>query len=81
LGNARRSQRTRISSTHKARKLGIAKLLAAKHGVEIEFNISQLPPGVHGIHVHNVGKCERAGFHERWTALESVCEEALKRQS
>jgi Cu-Zn family superoxide dismutase len=43
-------------------KIGTAKLLAAKHGVRIEFDISQLPPGVHGVHVHNVGKCEGPDF-------------------
>ena len=42
--------------------IGTAKLLAAKHRVRIEFDISQLPPGVHGVHVHNVGKCEGPDF-------------------
>ncbi len=43
-------------------KIGTAKLLAEKHGVKIEVTVSQLPPGVHGIHVHNVGKCEGPDF-------------------
>ena len=40
------------------RKIGTAKILAAKQGVRIEVKVSQLPPGLHGIHIHNVGKCE-----------------------
>jgi Cu-Zn family superoxide dismutase len=43
-------------------KIGAAKLLAEKHGVKIEVNVSQLPPGTHAIHVHNVGKCEGPDF-------------------
>jgi hypothetical protein len=36
--------------------------LAAKQGVEIDVNVSQLSAGVHGIHIHNVGKCEGPDF-------------------
>jgi Cu-Zn family superoxide dismutase len=43
-------------------KIGTAKILAAKQGVKIEVNVSQLPPGIHGIHIHNVGKCEGPDF-------------------
>jgi Cu-Zn family superoxide dismutase len=43
-------------------KIGTAKILAAKEGVKIEVNVSQLPPGIHGIHIHNVGKCEGPDF-------------------
>ena len=42
-------------------KIGTAKILAAKEGVNIEVNASQLPPGIHGVHIHNVGKCDPAG--------------------
>jgi superoxide dismutase, Cu-Zn family len=31
-------------------------------GVQIDINASHLPPGVHGIHIHAVGKCEAPGF-------------------
>jgi Cu-Zn family superoxide dismutase len=44
------------------RKIGTAKILAAKQGVRIEVKVSQLPPGLHGIHIHNVGKCEGPDF-------------------
>jgi superoxide dismutase, Cu-Zn family len=43
-------------------KIGTAKILAAKQGVKIEVDVSQLPPGIHGIHIHNVGKCEGPDF-------------------
>ena len=42
--------------------IGTAKILPAKEGVKIEVNVSQLPPGQHGIHIHAVGKCEGPAF-------------------
>lgn len=42
--------------------IGTAKILPAKKGVKIEVNVSQLPPGNHGIHIHAVGKCEGPAF-------------------
>lgn len=43
-------------------KIGTARILAAKDGVKIEVSVSQLPPGKHAIHIHNVGKCEGPDF-------------------
>jgi Cu-Zn family superoxide dismutase len=43
-------------------KIGTARILAAKDGVKIEVSVSQLAPGKHGIHIHNVGKCEGPDF-------------------
>ena len=43
-------------------KIGTARILAAKEGIKIEVNVSQLPPGTHGIHIHTVGKCEGPDF-------------------
>jgi superoxide dismutase, Cu-Zn family len=43
-------------------KIGTAKILATTSGVKIEVEVSQLPPGVHGVHIHNVGKCEGPDF-------------------
>ncbi|HXY79439.1 MAG TPA: superoxide dismutase family protein [Candidatus Bathyarchaeia archaeon] len=43
-------------------KIGTAKLTATKSGVKIVVNVSQLTPGEHGIHIHNVGKCEGPAF-------------------
>ncbi|HXP70852.1 MAG TPA: superoxide dismutase family protein [Candidatus Dormibacteraeota bacterium] len=42
--------------------IGSAKVVPAKKGVKIEVNVSQLPPGEHGIHVHAVGKCDGPAF-------------------
>jgi Copper/zinc superoxide dismutase (SODC) len=43
-------------------EIGAVKILAANQGVKIEVNLSQLPPGIHGIHIHDVGKCEGPDF-------------------
>jgi superoxide dismutase, Cu-Zn family len=42
--------------------IGSAKIVPAKKGVKIEVNVSQLPPGRHGIHIHAVGKCDGPAF-------------------
>ena len=42
--------------------VGTASLSATKTGVKIKLNVSNLPPGVHGIHIHAVGKCEGPVF-------------------
>jgi len=43
-------------------KVGTAEIRAFGNGVRIDVNVSQLPPGTHGIHIHNVGKCEGPAF-------------------
>ena len=43
-------------------KIGTAEIRASGSGVRIDVNVSQLPPGTHGIHIHNVGKCEGPAF-------------------
>lgn len=43
-------------------KIGTAKLAQTSAGVQFDLNVSQLPPGMHGIHVHTAGKCETPGF-------------------
>lgn len=42
--------------------VGHAKLSATSDGVKISVEVSQLTPGDHGIHIHNVGKCEGPAF-------------------
>jgi Cu-Zn family superoxide dismutase len=43
-------------------KIGTAKITSTGQGVKVEVKVSQLPPGEHGIHIHNVGKCEGPAF-------------------
>jgi Cu-Zn family superoxide dismutase len=42
--------------------IGTAKIVAAKEGIKVEVRVAQLAPGLHGIHIHNVGKCEGPDF-------------------
>ena len=42
--------------------LGPATLTQEVDGVTISVQVSKLPPGFHGFHVHAVGKCEPPGF-------------------
>ena len=42
--------------------IGTAKISSTAHGVKISVKVSGLTPGEHGIHVHNVGKCEGPAF-------------------
>lgn len=43
-------------------KIGTATILPSGSGVRINLEVSQLPPGTHGIHIHTVGKCEGPDF-------------------
>ena len=40
------------------KKVGVAALTATKGGVRIVVTVDGLTPGLHGIHIHTVGKCE-----------------------
>jgi len=46
------------------KSVGTAEIEAAKNGsgVSIELELKGLPPGMHGIHFHQVAKCEAPGF-------------------
>ncbi|SEM73023.1 superoxide dismutase family protein [Lihuaxuella thermophila] len=46
----------------KGQKIGTAQLKEAKNGVEIRLSASHLPPGKHGYHIHETGKCEAPDF-------------------
>jgi superoxide dismutase, Cu-Zn family len=43
-------------------KIGTAKFTASAKGVKVAVAVSELTPGEHGIHIHNVGKCEGPAF-------------------
>jgi superoxide dismutase, Cu-Zn family len=43
-------------------KIGTATFAPSSDGVQISVDVSQLPPGTHGIHIHAVGKCEGPDF-------------------
>lgn len=43
-------------------KIGTVKISATANGVKVQVKVSQLTPGEHGIHIHNVGKCEAPAF-------------------
>jgi Cu-Zn family superoxide dismutase len=43
-------------------KIGSVTIQPAHNGVHIDVEVSQLPPGTHGIHIHTVGKCEGPAF-------------------
>jgi Cu-Zn family superoxide dismutase len=59
---------TAIKSAHgdimnaQGTKIGIVKFTASGKGVKAVVSVSQLSPGEHGIHIHNVGKCEGPAF-------------------
>jgi superoxide dismutase, Cu-Zn family len=43
-------------------KIGTATFSPSAGGVRIDVDVTQLPPGTHGIHLHTVGKCEGPDF-------------------
>lgn len=42
--------------------IGHAKFSTVSKGVKISVTVSQLTPGEHGIHIHNIGKCDGPAF-------------------
>lgn len=46
----------------KGNKIGSAELSAVTEGVKIHLVADKLPPGMHGIHFHEVGLCEKPDF-------------------
>ena len=46
----------------KGESVGFATLTDTSKGVSIKLDLKNLPPGQHGIHFHQVAKCEGPGF-------------------
>ncbi len=46
----------------KGEEVGVATLTEVPGGVKITLHVWDIPPGVHGFHIHAVGKCEPPGF-------------------
>jgi Cu-Zn family superoxide dismutase len=42
--------------------VGTATFSEKPNGVQLELKVSNLPPGLHGFHIHAVGKCEAPDF-------------------
>ena len=59
--NAPKSAHADIMNAQGA-KIGTAKITPTAKGVKIAVTVSELTPGEHGIHIHNVGKCEGPAF-------------------
>jgi len=49
-------------SDSKGANVGTAKLKETAKGVSLTLEVENLPPGVHGFHIHTVGKCEPPDF-------------------
>ncbi|MDB5053893.1 MAG: superoxide dismutase [Bacilli bacterium] len=43
-------------------KIGTVQLIQAADGVHIHLDAANLPPGTHGFHIHETGKCEIPDF-------------------
>jgi Cu-Zn family superoxide dismutase len=43
-------------------KIGTANFSPSALGIRVAVNVEHLEPGEHGIHIHNVGKCDKPDF-------------------
>jgi len=46
----------------KGAPVGTATFSEKSNGVQLDLKVSNLPPGLHGFHIHAVGKCEAPDF-------------------
>ena len=61
IASAQKSAHADVMNAQGA-KIGTAKFSSTANGVKVSVKVSQLSPGEHGIHIHNVGKCEGPAF-------------------
>ena len=57
-----RTSAAAVINDAKGQKVGDARFKEGKNSVEMSVTVMNLPPGVHAIHVHNVGTCEAPDF-------------------
>ncbi|HEV2132400.1 MAG TPA: superoxide dismutase family protein [Longimicrobiaceae bacterium] len=60
LGTGQEIQVQMINS--QGQNIGTARLAEEGQGVRIAIQVSNLPPGPHGFHIHQTGQCEPPGF-------------------
>lgn len=58
----RGSRRERDDHQFKGETVGSATLTQGPQGVTIAVEVSRLPPGRHGFHIHAIGKCDPPDF-------------------
>jgi len=61
FGNSAATAKADLTDS-KGASVGTAKLNETPKGVSLALDVSNLPPGVHGFHIHAVGKCEAPDF-------------------
>src|ERR687891_2647351 len=44
------------------RSVGQALLQQTPHGVLLKLDLKNATPGIHGLHIHDVGRCDRSSF-------------------
>jgi Cu-Zn family superoxide dismutase len=60
---ARAQERARVEIKNvEGKTVGTADLRQTKGGVVIVLRLTALPPGLHAVHIHSVGKCEAPAF-------------------
>lgn len=60
LRAARKAKADLLNS--KGQPVGTVKLTEKSNGVQLELQAAQLPPGLHGFHIHAVGQCQAPEF-------------------
>ena len=53
---------TVVFKNAEGQNVGTATLTEAPHGVNIKLDITNLPPGEHSLHIHQVAKCDPPDF-------------------